>query len=151
MFSDRYRVLKIALLSLGIAALAFSARFWESAGPDYRRCLAEPESCDGQLIPFFIDARIIRIEPDRLVISQPEGEVVIRVPGGTASIGGKPGDYLEARAIFHREGWLELEAIQVAPLRRLKIAVSLLPVLAVAYLLFKTIGWKDKRLIIKVT
>jgi len=150
-FSDRHRALKIILIALAVIGLVLSVRFWADEGPGYQQCLADPDSCDGREIPFFIDARIVRIDPERIVISQPEGPVEIRVPKGMGEIRGKPGDYLEALAVFHKEGGLELKALQLAPLRRIKIAVSIIPVLGVAYLLLKTIRWKNGRLEIKVT
>jgi hypothetical protein len=150
-FSDRHRILKIVLIALAVIGLSWSVRLWEAEGPDYRQCLAEPDACDGREIPFYIDARIVRVQPDRLIITQPEGPVEIRIPAGMGGIRGKPGDYLEALAVFHKESGLELRAIQTAPLRKIKIAVSVLPVLALVFLLWRTIRWKNGRLEIKVT
>ena len=148
MFSDQHRILKLTLIILTLIGFSLSVQFGKP-GLTYRQCLSDPETFDGKEIPIYIDARIIRIEPTRLIISQPEGPVAVRVPGGTGWIKGKPGDYLEALVVFHREGYLELKAIQTAPLRKIKIAVSILPVLVVAALLIRTVRWEKGRLVMK--
>ena len=148
MFSDRHRTLKMTLIILTLIGFSLSVQFGKP-GRTYRQCLADPETFDGKEIPIYIDARIIRIAPTCLIISQPEAPVVVRVPGGTGGIEGSPGDFVEAQTIFRKQGYLELKAIRTAPLRKIKIAVSVIPVVAVAALLIRTVRWEKRRLVLK--
>ena len=46
-------------------------------------------------------------------------------------------DYIDAVVVFHKEGYLELKEIYVRKMRRLKIAISVLPVLLVMWLVLR--------------
>jgi hypothetical protein len=45
------------------------------------------------------------------------------------------GDYVQVRAVFHKEGFLAAQAVRVGTHRRLKMAVSIIAVIIVAVLL----------------
>ena len=148
MFSDRFRAVKIVSLCFVLVGLCFYAH-------RARReltlplCLADPVQFDGAEVPLYVDARILQIEPGRLLVSQPGGPVTVVLPPESPPLEAYPGEYLEARTVFRREGYLELQQIRTAPLRKLKIAVSVVPIILVAGLLRRSLRWEKGRLVMK--
>jgi len=140
-FSDRFRILKISALLLFILASCLAAQlaFHELT---LEECLAAPAAYDGRRVPVALGVTLGRIEPQRFWVSGGPAEFAVEVPGGTAGLNLRSGDFFQAVTVFRRSdtgGYLELEEIRPAPLRRLKIVVSVLPVLLVAVLLVRSI------------
>ncbi|MFH1039490.1 MAG: hypothetical protein V1789_12570 [PVC group bacterium] len=156
MFSDRYRIAKIAGLAILLAALAWYADAAQKV-LTYSECLSDPERFDGKEVPIFMEARILETTPGSIRISQPDGPLDLlvpphfqgMVPAGASLEDVKPGQSLEAVAVFRRPRFLELKAFRSAQLRKFKIFVSIFPVVLVAFFLFRTIRWENGRLIIK--
>ncbi len=150
MFSNRYRTIKILGISLLLLFLA-----WYSHRQNHflslAECLEDPVKYDGTEVSHFLEPRVIAIGESRLLISQPGGPLEIRIPEGFDGVfpeGAKisdlePGDSLEAVTVFRRPGYLELTAIRGAPLRKFKIALSIIPVLAVGFILLRTVRWRE--------
>ena len=148
MFSERYRLLRIILLFVAlIGLLVYACR--ERGDLTFDRCRAEPVRFDGAEVPLYVDTRLLKIEPDRILVSQPGGEVTVMVPAEKRPVKAHPGEYIEALTIFHKEGYLELYEIRTAPLRKLKILVSIPPVLLIAVLLIQSLRWEKGRLVIQ--
>jgi len=151
MFSDRYLRLKIVLLLVfvAIACLYSQLSFDELT---YQECLDNPARYDGALVPISLDVTLGKIEPERFWVHNQGDGFPVEVPGGTAPHNLREGDFFQATAIFHQlgnGGYLELDRIRTAPLRRLKIAVSVLPVLLVVVLLARWIRLEKWRLVVR--
>lgn len=145
MFSDRRRGLKILLLGLFLAASCVYAQF-SSRELDYEDCLADPEKYAGAEVWVGRDLTIGAVEPGRFRVRGPGEEFSVEVPGGTEGLGLRTGDYFQAITVFRPRdggGYLELREIRTAPRRRLKILVSVLPVLLVGLLLVRCLRWKN--------
>jgi hypothetical protein len=148
MFSDRYRIFKISALFIILIGLCLYGQF---AARDLllTDCLVAPAACDGREVPLDVGAKLIKLEKDRILVSQPRGPVEIMVPADQHPVVGQPGDYLAALVVFHRDGPLELVKIRVAPLRKAKIFLSVIPVVLVAVLLFRSLRWEKGGLVLK--
>lgn len=136
MFSNRFRLLKIAGISGLIAVLGLWAHrsIRDPAWVDY---LARPGEHHDRTIVVAREAKVVSADSSRLVATQPEGEIELRVPSGFELPPLRPGQDIVAVAVFHRDGFFTLEAIESSPLRRWKIIISLLVAAAVVvYLLF---------------
>lgn len=156
MFSDRHRTIKILGIALLLLFLAwFSDR--QNRFLTFAECLRDPERFAGREIDIFLEPRVIEVGKRYLLVSQPDGPLEIRIPKGFDGVfprGAKisdlkPGDSLEAIAVFRLPGYLELKAIRGAPLRRLKVALSIIPVLVAAWFLIRSIRREGKFLVIK--
>ncbi len=149
MFSDRHRILKIVLLAIALAGLIFYART-AKVELTLSQCLTDPGLYDGREVPVGLEAKVVEVRPDRLRISQLGGLIDVKVPPGFDSIVPRgtrledlqPGQFVQARTVFHRGGYLELRELRVASLRKIKILVSILPVLLVAVWLARSLRWR---------
>lgn len=104
-------------------------------------CLRQPSRYDGQVIQVGAEATVVAIRQDGFVIRQ-MGKT-IPVIGGNEGI--VIGDFVSLIATFHSTGFLELHESYVARYRRLKILVSILPVLLIGYLFFKRYKFSVKQ------
>lgn len=148
MFSDRYRLLKIILICIALIGLLFYA-YGKRKDLTLARCRTDPVRFAGAEVPLYVDSRLLEIEPDRILVSQPGGDVTVMVPAEKRPVKARPGEHIEAITIFRREGYLELKKIRTAPLRKLKIVISIPPLLLLAFLLIKSLRWEKGRLVIK--
>lgn len=150
MFSNRYRIIKILGISLLLIFLAWYSNR-QNQFLTLADCLRDPARYDGAEVSCFLEPRILEVQESYLLLSQPDGPLKIQIPEefdgifpeGTEISDLKPGDSLEAITVFRREGYLELKAIRGAPLRRLKILVSIIPVLIVGFILLRTVRWRE--------
>ncbi|MDP8235721.1 MAG: hypothetical protein P9M08_05015 [Candidatus Erginobacter occultus] len=155
MFSNRYRSVKILGILLLFPSLAWYSNR-ENRFLSFAECMRDPTRYQGAEVSNFLEPRILDVDDRRLLISQPDGPLEIRIPKGFDGVfpeGAeiaelKPGDSLEAVTVFRLPGYLELKAIRGAPLRRLKIVLSILPVLLVGFILLRTVRWRKGFLVI---
>lgn len=120
-------------------------------------CLSDPERFDGTEVPIYMEARVIEVDPGCLRVSQPDGPLNLIIPprfSGLVPPGAtmeeiKPGQSLAAVAVFRRPGYLELKRLRVAPLRQVKIIISIFPAVIVLILLIGSIRWEKGRLVMK--
>jgi hypothetical protein len=156
MFSDRFRAFKIA----GIVLLLVFCAWYSNRQNRYltfAECLLNPERFAGAEVIIYLEPKIIEVTDSYLLVSHPDGPMEIRVPEGFDGVvpeGAKlsdlkPGNSLEAVAVFRLPGYLELKAIRGAPLRRFKIALSIIPALVVAGFLFRTVRRDGAFLVMK--
>jgi hypothetical protein len=106
------------------------------ANPDItlKMCLDNPERYDGVTIEVGGEATVGERLRDGFTIVY-LGEIV-RVKGTHPHL--RKREYLSLIAVFHKEGpWLEAIDIHIARYRRMKIALSILPVIAVGLLFVK--------------
>ena len=106
-------------------------------------CLKNPTRYDGREIPVGTEARVIKRLADGFILQ--EMNHTIHVKGANQEI--SPGEYVRIRAIFHKEGYLELKRIYVAKGRRLKIFLSIVPAVLVLSLLFKIYRFDWRRML----
>ena len=107
------------------------------------KCLIDPARYDGREVAVRPEAKVIKRLPDGFVL-QVMGHI-IRVKGDPQNI--SQGDYVVMRAIFHKEGYLELKRIYVAKGRRLKILLSIVPAVLVLFLFFKIYRFNWRRML----
>ena len=152
MFSDRHRTVKIIALSFGLFLFCLYSQL---ACPvlTYQKCLSDPARYDGRMVPVTLMARLLKINPYRITLWQPDGPREISVPAGTTFLKGKVGDFCSARTYFNREGYLELRNMEkdfrAAPLRKLKIIISIFPALFVLIWLCFSLKVERGRLVLK--
>jgi hypothetical protein len=108
-------------------------------------CLDDPLKYDGMEIGVGTEAKVIQLLPDGFIV---------REVGRTFRVKGNPqeaslGDFVRMRAVFHKEGYLELTRLQVAKGRYTKIVVSIAPALLVLFLLFRTYKFDWRRTLFK--
>ncbi len=156
MFSDRYRIAKIIGLVTILLLLAWYA---DSAQQPltFSECRENPEEYAGREVPIFLEARVLGVTPDCLRVSQITGTIDIIIPAGFKGMVSsfnslediKPGQSLEAITIFRLPGYLELKELRIAPLRPLKIIVSIFPAIIVLIILLASLRWEKGRLVVK--
>ena len=152
MFSDRHRTIKIIALA---AVLFLFCLYSQLAYPvlTYQQCLSDPARYDGSLVQVALGARLLKISPYTITLRQPDGPRKILVPSGTSSLKGEVGDFCSAITYFHRDGTLELRNIdkdfRAAPLRRLKIIISIFPALFVMVWLCFSLQVERGRLVLQ--
>lgn len=97
--------------------------------------LARPNQYDGRVINLFIYPKIERVTADGFDIIE-AGKPLIHVFGDTTGL--KVGEYVGLQAIFHKEGYLVAIRAEIAKRRRYKVFLSLIPVLVVGFLFFRS-------------
>jgi hypothetical protein len=148
MFSDRLRLTKIVGISFTIAALGVWSRY-KLQEPTWVDFLNQPGKYHGQQFVAGREAKVVSATPSRLVVTQPEGELEIRLRPDFELPPLRPGDDLVAVAVFHRDGYFELEAIEVSPWRKWKLLVSLLAAVVVIGAAVSSTRFGDGRLYLK--
>ena len=130
MLSSRYRWAKIAALAVALAALCWHSyahnpefTFWE--------CQAAPDRCDGQEIEVINNPVAGSLTGDGFILLQLDH----RIPVVGAVAGLREGEDVSLRAVYHRQGYLELREARVSKLRTVRKLVSLSPLLIVAWLI----------------
>jgi hypothetical protein len=156
MFSERYRKTKILGLIIVLGLLAW---YSDTARQPLTlsECLENPELYAGSEVPIFLEARVLGMTPDCLRVSQITGSIDIRIPpefkGMASSFSSlediKPGQSLEAVTLFRFPGYLELKELRIAPLRPLKIIVSIFPAIIVLIILIVSLRLEKGRLVVK--
>jgi hypothetical protein len=123
------RFARVAVLLMALVAL-----IWYGAAHNptvtLAMCLAEPERYDGRRIEVANETVVQDILDHGFTIRY-LGKTIL-VKGETAGV--KKGEFLSLIAVFHKEGWLELEKFHIAIYRRWKIWVSVLPVILFAFM-----------------
>ena len=137
----RNRFIVIIALLITLIALALytvHSHPWISI----EECLQNPDEFDGELVTHYHEPMIGEMFSDGFQLLQPNRPPIRVIADTTGLIQGK---FLALRAIFHKEGYLEVVALHVSRNRRYKIGLSVLPVLFVGLLLirFYRIDWKQ--------
>jgi len=156
MFSNRYRKIKIVGLITALSLMAWYSNYVQQPLTLYK-CLDNPERYEGSEVPIFLEARVLGMTPDCLRVSQITGSINITIPprftGMVSSFASlddiKPGQAMEAITVFRLPGYLELKELRIAPLRPLKIIVSIFPAIIVLIILITSLRWENGRLVIK--
>ncbi len=96
------------------------------------RALNDPDFYDGDSLFVGTEAVITQIEIDGFYISYLDQS--FWVSGQHPDL--RVGEFIQMKAIFHRQGWLELVSCYVPDNRRLKIWYSILPLPVLVFLFF---------------
>ena len=105
------------------------------------QCLNDPSGYDGKLVTRYREPLIGEIYKDGFQLIQKKAPSIRVYADTTGLISGK---FVGMRAVFHKEGYLEVQSIHVAKRRRYKIWISVLPVFFVGFMVFKTFRWNRK-------
>ncbi len=140
----RHRWFKTVGLLAVLAGLAVYGYLYNPVGK-LSKCLADPERHDGRIIGVGTEAKVVELLPEGFVIQELGQRIAVAGDLPKAS----PGDYIRIRAIFHKEGYLELDQLYVAKGRRAKIFVSIVPALLVIFLLFRTYRFDWRQLLFR--
>jgi hypothetical protein len=135
-------VIALSVLLIGICLVAKFNHPWISLN----ECMSDPERYDGKRVWQFREPRVGKIESEGFWLLQRQG-VTVFVKCDTSGL--KDNSYLGMVAVFHKPGMLEAERIQLAPKRREKMAVSLIPAVAVCLLLIRSFRFDRKRMVIR--
>ena len=133
------RGLWILLLCLILAGLLVYAYFVNPI-VTLPMILDNPEEYDGKVVRLGTEATVYERLPDGFVLSQMGRK--IRALGNPENA--DAGDFVQIKAVFHKEGHLDLMRIYVAKRRRLKVIVSIWPALLVLFLVIKTYAFDKK-------
>ncbi|MDZ7723133.1 MAG: hypothetical protein U5R06_10095 [candidate division KSB1 bacterium] len=97
-------------------------------------CLQDPDRYDGTTITVGNEATVKNLTHDGFIIKQ-RGRLI---PVNSARVNDlKPGVFINFSAVFHKPGWLQAKEIHIMKQRRLKIWVSVIPVIVVVILFFR--------------
>jgi hypothetical protein len=132
-FSNRYLYIKVTLLMLTVAFLCFYSYREESAEVTLGDCMADPGYFDKTLLDIGGGAKVGRVGKDGFELLK--GENKIWVKGVAEGLG--VNEYINVKAVFHKEGYLHLGQAHVLKWRRLKIVLSVIPVLVIAGLFLR--------------
>ena len=110
-----------------------------------KMCLDDPIKYDGIGIEVGTEAKVTKLLPDGFIVK--EAGRTIRVKGNPQNA--SMGDFVRMRAVFHKEGYLELKRLQVAKGKYIKIVVSIVPALLVLFLLFRTYKFDWHRILFR--
>lgn len=142
--SDKNRWILIFALILILGVLVwYGYRF--NPKVTLKMCLDDPIKYDGMEIGVDTEAKVTELLADGFIVK--EVGHTIRVKGNPQNA--SSGNYVRMRAVFHKEGYLELKRLYVAKGRRTKIVVSIAPALLVLFLLFRTYLFDWRRIIFR--
>ena len=103
-----------------------------------RKCLQDPIRFDLQTITIGTETTVKKIEDDHFVISQIGAD--LKIFGTCPEM--RENDFVQLVGVFHKEGWLELESCYVARYRRIKIWISIFPIIFVGVIFLKEWRWQ---------
>jgi hypothetical protein len=108
-------------------------------------CLDDPLKYDETKIGVGTGAKVIELFPDGFKVKEVGRTILVKGNPEDASLG----DFVRMRAVFHKEGYLELKRLQVAKGKYTKIVVSIAPALLVLFLLFRTYKFDWRRILFR--
>jgi hypothetical protein len=99
---------------------------------DLEKCLKDPERYHGREVTDFREPRIGEIKADGFILNQRNGSSIF-VKADTTGL--EQGAYIGLIARFHKDGYLKAIKYRIAKKRKMKIVISIIPVIIVAILL----------------
>lgn len=133
MFTNKYYGLKLSILIIWILSMCSYSHLRNPGSVSLQDCLEDPERFDKVVLTFGTNSKAGKVKKDRFELITNDGTKVT-VFGSAKGL--RENEYIDLETIFHKEGYFELKKIYVRKLRRLKIILSILPVLLVAWLFF---------------
>ncbi len=145
-FGNKYYKIKIIVLIFIIFLACIYSQKKYCSEITLQECLLNPERLDMATLTFGNNTKVGKVQKDRFELLN--GINKIAVIGSVEGL--KTNDYIELISIFHKEGYLELKEIYVRKLRRIKVGVSVVPVLLIAWLVLKQYKFDfEKRVILE--
>ncbi|NIA30166.1 MAG: hypothetical protein GWP06_09675 [Actinobacteria bacterium] len=135
-----FRIMQVLVLALVLLALSLYGKYFDPT-ITLQMCLQNPQKYDGALIEIGTETTVREILADGFTIEQ-MGKVV-KVVGKTDNI--FPNEFVSLQVVFHKGPWLELKKSHIAKYRRVKIAVSVIPVLFVFVLFFREYKFRFRK------
>lgn len=126
------RAIRIIIYSTILAGLIVYGKLYFPA-TTLQMCLQNPEIHDGKTINIGNEATVQKLTKDGFIIRQ-LGRTIPVKSSTVESL--KPGVFINFTAVFHKEGWLEAKQVHVMKKRRVKIWISVLPVIVIFILFF---------------
>jgi len=125
--------MKISYIITGLILLLLLCFYAHDSSPypDLAEILAQPENYAGKRVAIFIEARIMELTTDGFILTQ-RGQ---RLRVHTAIKNAPVDEFVAVTGIFQPPNHLHAGMVHLAPARRWKIAVSVIPVLLLAFLL----------------
>jgi len=124
----------LCLLALGIAAEQTRPY------PNLAEVINSAEKFNGRQIAIIVECRVGEVTPDGFVLKQMNVEVLAR----TLEKNFRSGDDVVVEGIFQSPVTLEVTRMHIASKRRVKMAISVVPVIVVMVLVFKNVGFDKK-------
>ena len=128
--------MRLIRIIIYIAALTGLILYGNSHFPaiTLQMCLENPARYDGTSITVGNEATVHKVTNDGFIIKQ-QGQLI---PVKSARIKGlRPGVFINFSAVFHKPGWLQAGEVYVMKQRRIKIWVSVIPVIMIVILFFR--------------
>lgn len=142
MFSNRYRFLKMTLLLIMILCLCYYSYLnLKDSQMSLKDCIESPESCDKEEIVIVNKWSVRNISDKGFELSF--GDRIFFVNDSFEGL--SEGDYISAKAVFHKEGYVEIESLHVHKLLAEKWIVSLLATILVAFIFFRNYRFDYKK------
>lgn len=144
-FSDKFRLGKVSIIAILILVMCY---YGYLTGPDseltYQDCISDAEYFDGHEISLSF-ARVSDITPDHFDLIT--GDETVTVRGNVKALNLKKGDFVSLKAIYKKEGFLELKEIHVHTHEFIVFPLSFISLLIVAYFFFKEFKFDFKKLL----
>jgi hypothetical protein len=123
-------VFRILLGLVSLAALGAWANY-SCPYPELGEILGNPQKFAGQRVAVFIEAKIVERTEDGFMLAQRGHRLRVQTNLAEAPLG----EFVAVAGVFQPPDRLQAEAVHLAPGRRWKMAVSVIPVLLLAALL----------------
>lgn len=135
LLSDNLKVLKISLAICAFFALCiFSLVQGQKQSLIYEDCILKPARCTGQKVEMTV-RRVLSVKRRYFILSGSQGPILVL---GNAT-GLQLGDVVDVTAIFYPVEPLQMESMHIHRHGRwIKVYISLLPVILVAVLLWRS-------------
>lgn len=143
LLSDRLRFEKIALLFISIPALLYYGYLTgANIQPSYHDYIENAEYFDGYELSFSFE-RVYDVgsEHFKLMI----GNEIVTVKGDASSL--KKGDFISLKAVFKKEGFLELKELHMHKNELIVFFLSAISPFIVAFFFFKEFKFNFKKLL----
>ena len=124
----------LCLLALGIAAEQTRPY------PNLAEVINNAEKFNGRQIAIIVECRVGEATPDGFILKQMNAGVLAR----TLEKNFRSGDDVVVEGIFYAPATLEVTRMHVASNRRVKMAISVVPVIVVVLLVYKNVGYDTK-------
>jgi hypothetical protein len=119
----------LCLLSLGLAAELTRPY------PHLKEVLANPQKYHDKPLRLIVECSIAAVTPEGFVLRQMDAEIAAQTPEKNL----QAGDYVVVEGVLRAPAILEVTRLRVAHKRRLKMAISLAPVLVVVFLVWRNV------------
>jgi len=132
--SNKHRIKKLLIFILIIVLLSLYSHVKRpESSLTFNECLQNPEKYDRHVIYIRNEAKIGKVFDNKFEIIQ--GENKFMAFGSSPDL--RENDYITAKATFFKKGYIKIEKSHVHKYRRIKIAISVIPVLLIIFLFLR--------------